>query len=85
MSHVLLTCQLDPDDATVEAAATTLGVPADAIDPEFGVVLVDPKAGSYAVMVDERHAPAALARDRVQGPWANPKIEPFGPPEPTTG
>ena len=84
VGHVLLTCQLPAAAATVDAAAERLGVPAEAIDPEFGVVLVDPKAGSYAVMVDEDHAGAALERTDVQGPFANPRIEPFGPADGST-
>jgi hypothetical protein len=85
LGQVLLTCQLSAAEATVDAAAAHLGVPADAIDPEFGVVLIDPKTGSYAVMVDEDHADAAAARDDVSGPWANPRIEAFGPPEAASG
>jgi hypothetical protein len=82
VAHVLLTCHLPADaEPTIDHAAAALGVPTDAVDPEFGVVLIDPKAGSYAVMVDERHAGDATARADVEGPFANPRIETFGPPD----
>jgi hypothetical protein len=84
LGHVLLTCQLAGDEATIEAAAAQLSVPTDALDPEFGVVLVDPEAGTYAVMVDEGHVGDAVAQADVEGPWSNPRIEPFGPADGTT-
>ena len=81
MAHLLLTCRLASTEATIESAARCLGVDADAIDPGFGVVLIDPADGKYAVMVDEEVVERAVNRDGVEGPFANPKIEPFGPPE----
>jgi hypothetical protein len=80
VAYLLLTCQLSTAEATIEDAARSLDVDPDAIDREFGVVLIDPADGRYAVMVDERAVERALSRDGVEGPFANPKIEPFGPP-----
>ena len=80
--HALLTVQLGPAEATIQAAARALGVEPRSIDPDFGVVPIDPKKGTYAVMVDERDLPRALRQEGVKGPFANPRIEPFGPPKP---
>jgi len=80
VAHLLLTCQLTTDEPTIEDAALSLDVDASAIDGGFGVVLIDPTDGRYAVMVDERAVQRALGRDGVEGPFANPKIEPLGPP-----
>jgi hypothetical protein len=83
LAHVLLTCHLPAGTtASVDEVADRLGVPTGAIDPDFGVVLIDPAASSYAVMVDETHAGGAVERTGVEGPYANPRVEPFGP-EPT--
>ena len=62
-------------------AAKLLGVaPAD-IDPAFGVVPVDPQRGLYAVQVAVgRGAPRSAEPGKpYAGPWANPRIVPFGP------
>jgi hypothetical protein len=54
-----------------EAAAEQLGVKPEAIDREFGVVLVDPKAQTYSVLVE-------LSNPDDQRAFSNPKIAPFG-------
>jgi hypothetical protein len=81
VAHLLLTIRLPSTEATIENAARHLGVDPDTIDPDFGVVLIDPADDKYAVMVDERSADRALGTEGVEGPFANPKIEPFGPPQ----
>ena len=66
---------------TLEQAANRLEVPVAALDRDYGVVLLDPKRGSYAVAVkDPAAGPSAGTRPGVEGPWANPRIEPFGGP-----
>jgi CO/xanthine dehydrogenase Mo-binding subunit len=61
-------------------AAERLGVPAEELDSEFGVVPIDPDNHLYTVMVDEQTGAAAAERPDVDGPYSNPRIEPFGPP-----
>ena len=57
------------------------------IDKQFGVIATDPMEGVYVVMVDIKaraRVDAALATralDPAEGFFANPPIEPFGPPE----
>jgi hypothetical protein len=80
MPDVMMTVELDPEAATVEKAAERLGIPQEQIDPEFGVVSIDPEQHLYTVLVDEQAAEAASGRPGVEGPFSNPRIEPFGPP-----
>ena len=58
------------------------GVQARAIDATFGVRALDLSEGKYAVMVEESALKGAGQRKGVAGPFANPRIEPFGPPKP---
>ena len=80
MPHVLMTVEL-PGAASLHAAAERLGVAPGDLDAEFGVIPVDPEQRLYSVMVEERASAAAAERPGTGGPFANPKIEPFGPPE----
>lgn len=58
------------------------------IDTQFGVRASDPTSGLYTVLIDakaNKRVEASLAArpsDPAEGVFSNPKIEPFGPPEP---
>jgi hypothetical protein len=59
------------------------GLREDEIDTSFGVVEVDPEQHIYTVLVEETAA-AKIQPDegwQVEGPFSNPRIQPFGPPE----
>jgi hypothetical protein len=52
------------------------------VDEQFGVVPVDPDAGTYSVLVEDAAMARALGSEgaetaKVSGPYANPRIEPF--------
>ncbi|RAI45366.1 hypothetical protein [Rhodoplanes roseus] len=68
---------------TLAEAATQLGLgPAD-LDAGFGVVPVDPERDLFAVEVRaDRVPPAGPAGEAYRGPFSNPDIAPFGPPQP---
>jgi hypothetical protein len=51
------------------------------LDEQFGVIEVDPRDHTYAVLADENAVRRVSGRSGVAGPFANPKIEPFGPPK----
>jgi hypothetical protein len=57
------------------------------IDTQFGVIATDPAKGIYTVLIDaktRKRVEAVLAtrpHDPTEGIFANPRIEPFGPPE----
>jgi hypothetical protein len=80
MGSVLMTVELEPDAATVADAAVKLGLdPAD-IDDEFGVVSVDPDNHLFSVLVSKEAGARARGAGGVEGPFSDPRIEPFGPP-----
>lgn len=73
---------------TLETVYQEYGFQLGEIDPDYGIVLVDSTESLYAVLVEEAarqrvemRLPADAAEQRI-GFFANPRIEPFGPPEP---
>ncbi|WP_371497260.1 hypothetical protein OG871_14920 [Kitasatospora sp. NBC_00374] len=78
----LITVALPPG-ATLDDAVRKLGLARDAVDAEYG--LVDLHNGSYALLVTEAAAGRVRGVPGVKGPYANPRIEPFGPPQPGPG
>jgi len=73
MNRVLMTVQL-PGRPSLAAARRKLGLRPDEVDESYGLVEIDPAQHLYALLVD-----ADAAEDKGGG-WANPRIEPFGPP-----
>ncbi len=82
---VMLTIKLPSERATLAEVRKRLGLAEDEIDEGFGLVALDPAAGLYAVVVaaeaGARASAAAGDTGEVGGPYANPRIEPFGPPQ----
>ena len=76
----MLTLTRDPSRASLEAVTEDLGLGAEDIDGDFGVVEIDPDEHRYAILVEESAAERVSGREGVEGPFANPAIEPFGPP-----
>src|SRR5436305_15342596 len=81
VGKVMLTLTLDPAEASVDHVRQKLKVDEHELDPEFGVVELDPAQRRYAVLVDEQVANRVQGTSGVEGPFANPRIEPFGPPK----
>lgn len=76
-----MTVRSDDGPPTLEAAARQLGVDVSAVDPEFGVVLIDPNQGLYSVQVDAAQLPGdAPTKEAYRGPFSDPRIETFGQP-----
>ncbi|MBT2401204.1 hypothetical protein [Streptomyces sp. ISL-100] len=73
---VLVTAQL-PSGATLNDAVRRLGLTPEEVDTGYGVV--DLHNGSYALLVTQAAAERIQRTPGVKGPFANPKIEPFGP------
>jgi hypothetical protein len=80
MAKAMLTLKLDPDEASIEKVRRKLKLKGQEIDETFGVVPIDPRQNLYAVRVDEDVADNAKG-EGVSGPFADPEIESFGPPE----
>lgn len=68
---------------TLAEVQTRYGLSASDLDPEFGVIEVDPEEHVYTVLVDESVAARITGADpAASGPFSNPPIAPFGPPQP---
>ena len=50
-------------------------------DESFGVVCVSPDQNLYAILAEDTAAKRIEGAAGVAGVFANPKIEPFGPPQ----
>jgi hypothetical protein len=72
---LMVTVRLPPG-ATLEDAMERLGLAEHEVDLDYGLILVDPGPSLYAMRVSEE---AARRVDQPAGPYADPKIEPFGP------
>jgi len=81
MSKQMMTLKLHPKEATLARVCQRLNLSADEVDSEFGVVNIDPKRNLYTILVEEEAARRVSGAPEVEGPFSNPKIEPFGPPE----
>ncbi|MFT4103361.1 MAG: hypothetical protein QM674_20495 [Burkholderiaceae bacterium] len=71
---------MSTDEATIAGVRSKYRLEAGDLDPEFGVVALDPVKGLYAVLADDRVASTLEGQTDVQGSFSNPRIAPFGPP-----
>ena len=76
----MMTVRLEPQEANLAQALAKLGLNEADVDPNFGLVSLDPGANLYAVLVDEAAVAKVQPGEDVKGPYSNPRIEPFGPP-----
>lgn len=76
-SSVMVTLKLESDEATLEAVTKRLGLAPEEVDPDFGVVAVDPARGLYVILVEATVAASLADAEVVEGVFANPRIQPF--------
>lgn len=87
MQTVMLQFKLHDSAPSVDEVRRLFNLDVDEIDNQFGVIATDPAEGIYTVLVDAKateRVEAVLATrpcDAAEGIFANPRIEPFGPPE----
>jgi len=81
MAMMMLTIELEPSEASLRAVRRKLQLEDYQIDANFGVVRLSPDGNQYAIMVDEDVVSRVTRKKGVKGPFANPRIEPFGPPK----
>lgn len=83
MAKVMVTIQSSDAPPTVAGIRERYGLAEQAIDPTFGVVEIDPVEHLYTILVDQEAAALIQPTEEweVEGPYSNPRIEPFGPPE----
>ena len=87
MAKVMVTIKATDAAPTTEAIQRRHGLADDEIDRDFGVIDVDPDEHLYTILVEERVV-AKLTGDpgwEVRGPYSNPRIAPFGLPQPGEG
>lgn len=80
--YVLMTVRSEGGNPTLGDAAAQLGLTAGDLNPEFGVVSIEPAQGLFAVEVSADRATQASTfspDNAYQGPFSNPRIAPFGP------
>lgn len=90
IERVMVQFRLPDGPVTLASAASRLGVPPSRLDPDFGVVSTDLTDRLFTVMLDAdssdavatrlAKAPSGAKSDPAEGVFANPRIEPFGPP-----
>ncbi len=83
MAKVMMTIQSQDSPPQLQDVQLKYGLADDEIDAQFGVVEIDPADGTYAILVEETAAAKISNNEnwKVQGPYSNPKIAPFGPPQ----
>ena len=87
MQTVMLQFKHQGSAPSVDEVRRMFDLNTDEIDTQFGVIATDPTEGIYTVLVAakvSKRVEAVLAtrpRDPAEGIFANPRIEPFGPPE----
>lgn len=83
MTKVMVTIRAAEGRPALDDVVERYGLAPEEIDQDFGVVEIDPDDHLYVVLV----TPEAAARIEpgdgwdTSGPYSNPRIEPFGPPE----
>jgi hypothetical protein len=75
----LMTVEIAGEKPGIAHAAKALGVDSHALDKSFGVVPIDPARHLYAVQVREDAVAKRRPKPGSDGPFSNPRIEPYGP------
>jgi hypothetical protein len=93
MAHVLMEIRRPGRAPTVDEIKAEYGLSDSDLDTAYGVVLVDPRDGTYAIRVDESAVEKLKpggglesperGRGEIRGPYSDPRIEPTGPPRAT--
>ena len=74
---VLYTIENLGKSPTPAEVADRLGIPAEKIDPAFGIVMLDPARDLYCVQIPAATIPENLINSKdVTGPWETPEIHP---------
>lgn len=78
MAEVMMTITWKGEAPSLASVAQLLQAPTSALSERFGVVLIDPNASKYTVLIDEAYANQVHGPD-VEGPFSNPGIAHYGP------
>lgn len=83
MTKLMITLRIEGTIPSIDEIQTRYALTDDEIDKSFGLVEIDPEDALYTILVEET-AVAKVKPDQeidVKGPYSNPRISPFGPPE----
>lgn len=84
MTKIMVTFQVEGPAPTIDELQQRYSLTDAEIDRTFGVVEVDPADGTHTILVEESAVEKVQPEGpitKVEGPFSNPPIEPFGPPE----
>ncbi|TPV93446.1 MAG: hypothetical protein B7733_20425 [Myxococcales bacterium FL481] len=82
MTKVMLTLSGRSTEPKLSDVISELALKEEEVDLEYGVQMIDPVAGDYVILVEEAAALRVTGSDpSVEGPFSNPRIEAFGPPQ----
>lgn len=84
MAKVMVSFKVVGAAPTVDELKERFGLSDAEIDASFGVVEIDPETHTYTILVEQsavEKMQAGRSIRNVEGPFSNPRIEPFGPPE----
>jgi len=76
MSKMLYSVNWKGEKPSLEQIAKKYGFQTDDIDRDFGVIEIDPQDNLYSILVEESAVVPKDAKD-IEGPFSNPRIEPF--------
>lgn len=80
----LYTVRWPGEHPSIDQLCEKYGLRPEELDAEFGIIEIDPEEGLYSILIDSeaysRISQETLPED-MEGPFSNPPIAPFGPPE----
>ena len=79
----MMTIQWPQGQPSLEGIQQLFSLSDDEVDRDFGLIEVDPAEHLFTFLVEEASAAKVQpgAGYTVSGPFSNPRIEPFGPPQ----
>ena len=85
MTKVMMTVHWSEGIPTLDDIQRHFSLTDDEIDRSFGLVEIDPNEHIFTFLVEENSTSKVKSGSNfhVEGPFSNPRIEPFGPPEST--
>ena len=83
MAKVMMTIRWPQGQPSLEQIQKLFSLSDDEVDRDFGLIEVDPAEHLFTFLVEEASAAKVQpgAGWSVSGPYSNPRIEPFGPPQ----
>ena len=76
MSKMLYTIKWEGTKPTIEQVVEKFGFDKKDIDAEFGIIEIDPQDNLYSILLEETTIAEKFPKT-VEGPFSNPRIEPF--------